>query len=148
MLESQRRLLGENHPHTLTSLNNLGLLLQAQGKLDEAELLFRKALEDTRRTLGENYPGTLVTLGNLSRLLQKAGVNLKRPNPSFAGHWEGTRQAMGEGHPDTLLALSNLGSLLQKQGKLDAGRTSPSQGTGRYTPNTGRGTFTHTCISQ
>ena len=30
--------LGANHPHTLTSMNNLATLLQKQGKLDEAGL--------------------------------------------------------------------------------------------------------------
>ena len=37
--------LGEDHPDTLQSLNNLALLLQAQGRLAEAEPLHREALE-------------------------------------------------------------------------------------------------------
>ena len=37
--------LGEDHPDTLLSLNNMALLLQAQGRLAEAEPLFREALE-------------------------------------------------------------------------------------------------------
>ena len=37
--------LGEDHPDTLLSLNNMALLLQAQGRLAEAEPLFRQALE-------------------------------------------------------------------------------------------------------
>ena len=36
--------LGKDHPVTLTSLNNLAALLQAQGKLAEAEPLYREAL--------------------------------------------------------------------------------------------------------
>ena len=37
--------LGEDHPDTLSSLNNLAALLKAQGNLAEAEPLFREALE-------------------------------------------------------------------------------------------------------
>ena len=37
--------LGPDHSETLTSVNNLGSLLQARGKLNEAEALYRRALE-------------------------------------------------------------------------------------------------------
>ncbi|HLU98666.1 MAG TPA: tetratricopeptide repeat protein [Thermobifida alba] len=33
----QRRTLGPEHPHTLASRNNLASVLQALGRLDEAE---------------------------------------------------------------------------------------------------------------
>ena len=35
-LNACRETLGDRHPDTLTSINNLGLLLKAQGQLDEA----------------------------------------------------------------------------------------------------------------
>ena len=37
--------LGEDHPDTLLSLNNLAAVLKAQGHLAEAEPLYREALE-------------------------------------------------------------------------------------------------------
>ena len=37
--------LGEDHPDTLNSINNLALLLRAQGHLAEAEPLLREVLE-------------------------------------------------------------------------------------------------------
>ena len=37
--------LGEDHPETLQSLNNLAALLEAQGQLAEAESRFREALK-------------------------------------------------------------------------------------------------------
>ena len=40
--------LGEDHPDTLTCLNNLAGLLHAQGRLAEAEPLYREALEKSR----------------------------------------------------------------------------------------------------
>ena len=37
--------LGEDHPETLQSLNNMAVLLQDQGRLAEAEPLYREVLE-------------------------------------------------------------------------------------------------------
>ena len=36
-LEGHEKVLGKDHPSTLTSLNNLGCLLKSQGKLEAAE---------------------------------------------------------------------------------------------------------------
>jgi hypothetical protein len=49
----------------LTSANNLAFLLQAQGKLDEAERYDREALDGLRRALGERNPETVVCMSNL-----------------------------------------------------------------------------------
>ena len=43
-LEGYEATLGEKHPHTLILVNNLGLLLQDQGKLEEAEVYYRRVL--------------------------------------------------------------------------------------------------------
>ena len=43
-LEKRRRVLGEEHPDTLVSINNMATLLEKQGRLDEAELLQRALL--------------------------------------------------------------------------------------------------------
>ena len=40
-----RRTLGDEHPHTLTSINNLGGLREAKGDLAGAEALFEEAVE-------------------------------------------------------------------------------------------------------
>jgi hypothetical protein len=57
-LDGRRRTLGDSHPSTLFSINNLALLLQEQGKLVEAEPLAREALDGFRRTLGDSHPST------------------------------------------------------------------------------------------
>ena len=44
-LESFEKVLGPNHPDKLTCVNNLASLLYAQGKLHDAEPLFRRSLE-------------------------------------------------------------------------------------------------------
>ena len=39
VLEHREKLLGPKHPDTLTSINNLGLILDQQGKYKEAEAM-------------------------------------------------------------------------------------------------------------
>ena len=54
-LEVRRETLGNRHPHTLASINNLGGLLRAKGDLAAAEPLCREALEVRRETLGNAH---------------------------------------------------------------------------------------------
>jgi len=72
-LEAQRRILGGTHPETLIRICNLAMVLQAQGKLKEAEPLYIEALERRRRTLGDTHPDTLNSINNLASLLHTQG---------------------------------------------------------------------------
>jgi len=55
----RREVLGDNHPDTLISMNNLAALYQSQGKYDEAEPLYVECLKLRREVLGDNHPDTL-----------------------------------------------------------------------------------------
>ena len=72
-LEGQRTALGEDHPATLSSLNNLAGALRRRGCLAEAERLAEAALEGRRIRLGEGHPDTLGSLNNLAGVLQNQG---------------------------------------------------------------------------
>jgi tetratricopeptide (TPR) repeat protein len=62
--------LGDTHPHTATSLNNLALLYSKQGKYTEAEPLFERALAICEVQLGPDHPTTKTVRQNYL-LLQK-----------------------------------------------------------------------------
>jgi hypothetical protein len=57
----RRRVLGEEHPNTLTSANNLAATLIRQAKHAEAERILQSALDASRCVLGNAHPQTLVT---------------------------------------------------------------------------------------
>jgi tetratricopeptide (TPR) repeat protein len=65
--------LGEQHPDTATSLNNLAGLYQAQGRYDEAEPLYQQALAIMRERLGEQHPYTITVAGNYFACLMGMG---------------------------------------------------------------------------
>ena len=66
-------MLGPEHPSTLTSVNNLGLVLQRQGKYEEAEAMHRRDLEGSEKVLGPEHPSTLTSVNNLGSVLESQG---------------------------------------------------------------------------
>ena len=56
-----------------TALNNLGSVLHALGRLNEAEPLFRQSLEIQRKALGPEHADVGTSLNNLGMLLQAQG---------------------------------------------------------------------------
>jgi Tfp pilus assembly protein PilF len=65
--------LGPEHPDTLTSVNNFGLMLRSMGKYEEAEAMHRRALEGREKVLGPEHPYTLTSVGNLGSVLRSLG---------------------------------------------------------------------------
>jgi tetratricopeptide (TPR) repeat protein len=56
--DHSRKVLGEDHPSMVTSLNNLSMLLENTGRSEEAYVYGRQALAIATRALGPNHPTT------------------------------------------------------------------------------------------
>ena len=69
-LAIRKKVLGNNHPDTATSLDNLAALYQSQGRYTEAEPLYKQALAIRKQQLGDNHPDTATSLNNLAFLYQ------------------------------------------------------------------------------
>jgi len=117
-LATRRRILGEEHPQTISSINQMGVLLDSQGKLEEAERYYREALEKSRRVNGEDHRETLTMINNMGYLMWAEG-KLDAAEPYFREALEKRRRAFGEEDPGTLGSIANLGALLYYQRKLD-----------------------------
>jgi len=72
-LEIRRRVLGPEHPDTLSSMSNLANALQAQGDLAGARELQEKVFAICRRLLGPDHPHTSGSAWSLCVTLQALG---------------------------------------------------------------------------
>ncbi len=114
----RRRELGEEHPHTLTSMTNLAALYMKQGRFDEAEPLYLKTLEIMKRILGEEHPSTLASMVNLALLYNNQG-RYDEAEPLYVKTLEIMNRVLGEEHPSTLASMGNLAILYVNQGRFD-----------------------------
>jgi Flp pilus assembly protein TadD len=71
-LELNEKVLGPEHPDTLTSIN-LAVVLEGQGKYEAAEMMHRRALELREKVLGPKHPDTLGSMNNLAFVLRLQG---------------------------------------------------------------------------
>jgi Tetratricopeptide repeat len=74
-LDRRRRVLGDDHPDTLPSANNLADDLRRLGEVQAARDLDQDTLDRRRRVLGDDHPDTLTSANNLAidlRRLEKA----------------------------------------------------------------------------
>src|SRR5207247_1319639 len=99
--------------------NNLAGLYQARGCYDQAEPLYKKALQGRRAKLGADHPNTLASMHCLAGLYQAQGC-YDEAEKLFQQALEGRRAKLGANHPDTLISLKNLAGLYQARGRLDA----------------------------
>ncbi len=116
-LEIRRRVLGDDDPATLNSINNLGYLLQVQGKLKEADPLIREVLERKRRVLGEDHLETIVSVSNMGSQMWYTG-DLEQCEKYYREALEKARRTLGEGHNITIRTLQTVAMVLRERRQL------------------------------
>ena len=121
-LASYARVLGADHPATLTSRNNLAGAWQDAGDLGRAIPLFEQALADRLRVLGADHPDTLASRNNLAYAWQDAG-DLGRAIPLYEQTLADRERVLGADHPATLGSRNNLAGAYEAAG--DLGRAIP-----------------------
>jgi len=117
-----RDTLGEDHPTTLTSANNLALDLRALGEYQQARTLNEDTLTRCRRVLGEDHPQTLVSARNLAGDLRELG-EYQQARALDEDTLTRCRRVLGEDHPQTLAAARNLALDLHALGEYQQART-------------------------
>ena len=120
-LQACRETLGDHHPSTSASINNMGQLLKDMGQLKEAMPLLEEALKARRETLGDRHSDTLASVNNMGRLLLDIG-QLKKAMPQLEEALQARRVTLGDRHSDTLASINNMGMLLKARGLLAEAR--------------------------
>ncbi|MFO1430671.1 MAG: tetratricopeptide repeat protein [Candidatus Competibacteraceae bacterium] len=124
--EANRRLRGDEHPATLSSMNNLAVTLWAQGDLAGARTLQEQVLALRRQVLGEEHPNTLTSVNNLAATRRAQG-DLAGARTLHEQELALSRRVLGEAHPDTLISMNNLAETLREQGDLAGERALEEQ---------------------
>jgi serine/threonine protein kinase/tetratricopeptide (TPR) repeat protein len=115
-LALRRRMLGEDHPDTISSLNNYAAVLTSLSRSNEAESLFKEALDRSRRVQGDDSPDTISALNNYAEALWLR-ERVAEAEPLFTEALERRRRVLGEDHPDTMRSLGNLAAVRWSLGR-------------------------------
>ncbi len=117
VVADRERVLGQSHPGTLSSRNNLAAAYRAAGRLGEAIPLYERTLADRERVLGESHPDTLQSRNNLAAAYRAAG-RLGEAIPLYERTLADRERVLGESHPDTLSSRNNLAAAYRAAGRL------------------------------
>ncbi|MFE1886876.1 tetratricopeptide repeat protein, partial [Streptomyces diastatochromogenes] len=107
LTETTGHRVGPDHPHTLTTRNELARWRGETGDAAGAAAAFEQLLADRLRVLGEDHPHTLTTRNNLARWRGEAG-DAAGAAAAYEQLLPDRVRVQGEDHPDTLATRSNL----------------------------------------
>ena len=141
MLAGRRRVLGAEHPDTLTAMNNLAVTTHARGDLAGARALLDQVVEPNRRLLGAEHPSTLIAMNNLAQTVHAQG-DLAGARKLQEQVLEARRRLLGPEHPDTLTTMNDVAETMKAQGDL-AGTEAAGAGAGGQTAAAGAGVLWH-----
>src|SRR5258707_1003331 len=122
ILQSTERVLGSDHPETLSAMNNLAQTLNAQGDLAGADELEEQVLQAMARLLGKEHPDTLTSMNNLAQTLYAQG-DLAGARKLQEQVLEARARLLGKEHPNTLTSMNNLAQTLHAEGDLAGARS-------------------------
>ena len=117
VMEKRKRLLGDDHPNTLTNMANLANTYRIQGRWKEAEMLQDVVMEKNKRLLGDDHPDTLGSMENLAVTYGDQGCWEEAEILQVVVVKTRKRQ-LGNDHPDTLRSMENLAVMYKNQGSL------------------------------
>ena len=115
-LQIFKKVLGPEHPATVTSLNNLAELYDHMGDYAKAEPLLQQVLQIRQKVLGPEHPDTALSLNNLALLYYEMG-DYAKAEPLLQQVLEIRQKVLGPEHPSTAASLENLALV-----KIDVGQ--------------------------
>jgi tetratricopeptide (TPR) repeat protein len=116
VMQSRRRVLDNQHPFTLSIMNNLALTYDHQGRWQEAEELQVQVMHTMKRVLGNEHPYTLAGTLHLSLTYSNQG-RLREAKQLQMQVMQTRKRLLGSEHPDTLTSMNNLALTCKKQGR-------------------------------
>ena len=112
VLAARHRMLGAEHPSTLSTRHALGLVRHAQGRHRQAEADLHDTLTLRGRILGHDHPKTLATRHEYARVLHTLS-RLDQARAEFDLALRDRERVLGDAHPDTIATRDPLTALDQ-----------------------------------
>jgi serine/threonine protein kinase len=113
-LTTQRRIQGNSHPETLSSIHKLANLYWYQNRKEDAERLYDELVEIRKRVLGKDHPDTLRATYDLASLYW-AREQFDKAVGLAQKTLEAQRRVLPEDHPDIINSIANLSSFYYAQ---------------------------------
>ncbi|CAE6347231.1 unnamed protein product [Rhizoctonia solani] len=124
--KTHKKVLGDEHPDTLTSMNNLANTYSDLGRFEDARALHTQVLDTRKRVLGSDHPDTLTSMNNLANTYYFLG----RFEDARALHTQvldTRKRVLGSDHPDTLTSMNNLANTYYFLGRFEDARALHTQ---------------------
>ena len=115
-MKVRKKMLGQEHEETLSSIGMVGLAYSLGGGWKEAEELQVQVIEITKRVLGEEHPDTLSSIANLASIYWDQG-RWKEAEELQVQVMETRKSILGPEHPDTLTSMHNLAHTWKSQSR-------------------------------
>src|SRR5271168_561668 len=116
MMDMRKKLLGAEHPETLTSMANLASTYGNQGRWNEAEQLVVQVMDMRKKLLGAEHPSTLTIMANLACTYRNQG-RWNEAEQLEVQVMDMSKKLLGAEHPSTLTIMANLASTYRNQGR-------------------------------
>ncbi|MBV1854614.1 FxSxx-COOH system tetratricopeptide repeat protein [Catellatospora tritici] len=119
--EVLRRVLGAEHPDTLTTMHQLAWVMWDMGERAAARDLFEQVLDVQRRVLGAEHPDTLMTMQSMAVVMSSMGERAAARD-LYEQVLDVRRRVLGAEHPDTLTTMQSLAGVMSNMGERAAAR--------------------------
>ncbi|KAI1519708.1 kinesin light chain [Pyrenophora tritici-repentis] len=116
VMQTRKRVLGDEHPDMLSSMNNLAATYWNQGRWKEAEELQVQVMQTRKRVLTDEHPDTLTSMNNLALTYWNQG-RWKEAEELQVQVMQTRKRVLTDEHPDTLTSMNNLALTYWNQGR-------------------------------
>lgn len=99
-------------------LHNLAVLYADTDRVDEAESLYKNAIQKKKEALGENHPAITVSMKGLATIYYKKGM-ISEAERLIRKIIDIQKEQFGENHINTLSTMNTLGFYLMKKGEYE-----------------------------
>jgi tetratricopeptide (TPR) repeat protein len=126
LIADLERVLGPDHPDTVSARNSLASAYHAAGRTIDAIPLLQRTLAARERMLGVDHPSTLASRNNLASAYRTAG-RADEAIPLFEQNVVACERLLGADHPKTLASRRNLERARQESAQARIADRSPQQ---------------------